>query len=141
MSWIFDDPLRTVMAGSALLGIVAGALGCFAVLKRQSLLGDALAHAALPGVCLAFMAGTALGFDAKHPMLLLGGALATAWIGTLLILAITSTTRPARGAGAGRNSPARPSSSPPRRMRSPPSVRSPASCSPRLRCWPGLGFR
>jgi manganese/zinc/iron transport system permease protein len=96
-----SGPLVTVMGGAALLGIVAGALGSFAVLKRQSLLGDALAHAALPGVCLAFIAGGRLGVDPKHPLLLLGGALATAWLGTLLILAITRTTRLKQDAAIG----------------------------------------
>jgi manganese/zinc/iron transport system permease protein len=37
------------------LGIVSGALGAFAVLRRQSLLGDAMSHAALPGIVLAFL--------------------------------------------------------------------------------------
>jgi manganese/zinc/iron transport system permease protein len=90
---VLDTTLLTVMAGSALLGVASGALGCFAVLKRQSLVGDALAHAALPGVCLAFLAGTALGWEARHPLLLLGGALVTSWLGTLAIFAITRTTR------------------------------------------------
>ena len=98
---MFDATLLTVMAGAALLGVVAGALGCFAVLKRQSLLGDALAHAALPGVCLAFLFGSDLGFDPKHPRRLLSGALATAWIGTLLILGITRTTRLKQDAALG----------------------------------------
>ena len=52
---IFDYTLRNVALGSALLGIVSGVLGCFAVLRRQGLLGDTLAHAALPGICLAFL--------------------------------------------------------------------------------------
>jgi manganese/zinc/iron transport system permease protein len=51
----FDHTLRTVTLGGALLGLVTGALGSFAVLRRQSLLGDALSHAALPGVALAFL--------------------------------------------------------------------------------------
>ena len=58
-----DPTLLTVLAGAAILGLVAGSLGCFAVLKRRSLLGDALAHAALPGVCFAYMFGRAFGLD------------------------------------------------------------------------------
>ena len=50
-----DYTLRTVALGSAALGITSGALGTFAVLRRQSLLGDAISHAALPGVALAFL--------------------------------------------------------------------------------------
>ncbi len=51
--------VQVVLAGAAILGAIGGMLGAFAVLRRQSLLGDALAHAALPGVCLGFLvAGT-----------------------------------------------------------------------------------
>ncbi|MFQ5436316.1 MAG: metal ABC transporter permease, partial [Anaerolineae bacterium] len=50
-----DYTLRTVALGAATLGVTSGALGSFAVLRRQSLLGDAMSHAALPGVCLAFL--------------------------------------------------------------------------------------
>ena len=51
--------VRTVLMGAAMLGAISGMLGAFAVLRRQSLLGDALSHAALPGVCLGFIiAGT-----------------------------------------------------------------------------------
>ncbi|MHC4817923.1 MAG: metal ABC transporter permease, partial [Planctomycetota bacterium] len=98
---MFDATLITVMAGASLLGVVAGALGCFAVLKRQSLLGDALAHAALPGVCLAYLFGGVIGVDPKNPLLLLGGALVTAWIGTLIILSVTRTTRIRQDAALG----------------------------------------
>jgi manganese/zinc/iron transport system permease protein len=98
---VFDATLITVMAGASLLGVVSGALGCFAVLKRQSLLGDALAHAALPGVCLAYLFGGVVGVDPKHPLLLLGGALATAWIGTLILLSVTRTTRIRQDAALG----------------------------------------
>jgi manganese/zinc/iron transport system permease protein len=98
---VFDATLITVMAGASLLGVVSGALGCFAVLKRQSLLGDALAHAALPGVCLAYLFGGVVGVDPKHPLLLLGGALATAWVGTLILLSVTRTTRIRQDAALG----------------------------------------
>jgi manganese/zinc/iron transport system permease protein len=52
---LFDYTLRTVALGSAVLGVVSGALGVFAVLRRQSLVGDAMSHAALPGIALAFL--------------------------------------------------------------------------------------
>ena len=44
-----------VMIGTALLGGMSGVVGSFAVLRGRSLVGDMLAHAALPGVCLAFL--------------------------------------------------------------------------------------
>ena len=73
---IFDYTLRNVALGSALLGIVSGVLGSYAVLRRQGLLGDALAHAALPGICIAFL----LTGSREQIVLLLGAGIA-GWIG------------------------------------------------------------
>lgn len=39
---------------SALVGATCGLLGCFVVLRRMALIGDALSHAVLPGVAVAF---------------------------------------------------------------------------------------
>src|SRR5262245_55114767 len=44
-----------VLLGVGILGAAAGMVGAFAVLRRKALTGDALAHAALPGLCLAFL--------------------------------------------------------------------------------------
>ncbi|CAN5533465.1 transition metal ABC transporter permease subunit TroC [soil metagenome] len=85
---IFDYTLRNVALGSALLGIVGGVLCSFAVLRRQGLLGDALAHTALPGICLAFML-TGL----RTPLVLMAGAAITGWIGTLIIIKVVQDTR------------------------------------------------
>src|SRR3712207_9428869 len=85
---IFDYTLRNVALGSAILGVVSGILGCFAVLRRQALLGDTLSHAALPGICLAFMATG----SKDLPVLLLGAGLA-GWLGTWSILRIVQDTR------------------------------------------------
>ncbi len=52
----FDNStLVRIVIGTALLGMVSGALGCFAFLRRQSLLGDGISHAALPGIAIAFL--------------------------------------------------------------------------------------
>src|SRR3990170_4393538 len=85
---IFDYTLRNVALGSALLGIVGGVLGTFAVLRRQGLLGDALAHAALPGIALAFMLT-----GSKASLVLMLGAAISGWLGTLLIIRIVQDTR------------------------------------------------
>ncbi|MCO5177269.1 MAG: metal ABC transporter permease [Thermomicrobiales bacterium] len=85
---VFDYTLRNVALGSAILGIVGGVLGSFALLRRQGLVGDALAHAALPGICLAFMLT-----GARTPLVLMLGAAISGWIGTLLILRIVRDTR------------------------------------------------
>lgn len=85
---LFDYTVRNVALGSAILGVVGGALGSFAVLRRQGLLGDALAHATLPGVCVAFILA-----GAKVPAVLLLGGAVTATLGALLIVAVVEGTR------------------------------------------------
>jgi manganese/zinc/iron transport system permease protein len=84
----FDYTLRTVALGSATLGIVSGALGAFAVLRRQALLGDAISHAALPGVVIAFLLTRS-----KEPLVMILGAIAAGWLGTLWMLSIVKTSR------------------------------------------------
>jgi manganese/zinc/iron transport system permease protein len=83
-----DYTLRTVALGAAVLGVVSGALGSYAVLRRQSLLGDAMSHAALPGVVIAFIL-TGL----KTPLVLILGAAVAGWLGALLVMLVTSETR------------------------------------------------
>ena len=80
--------LRTVAMGSAILGLVSGALGTYAVLRKQSLLGDAISHAALPGIALAFLLT-----GSKAPLVLILGAAVAGWIGTLFVMAIVNATR------------------------------------------------
>ncbi|CAG7647149.1 metal ABC transporter permease [Paenibacillus allorhizosphaerae] len=55
MDLFLDPNTQWILLGSVLLGLSSGVLGSFAYLRKQSLMGDALAHAALPGVCIAFM--------------------------------------------------------------------------------------
>ena len=84
----FDFTLRNVMLGAALLGLSSGVLGSFALLRQQSLLGDALSHAALPGVCLGFLvAGT------REPLPIFLGALASGALAAGLTLLLTSRSR------------------------------------------------
>jgi manganese/zinc/iron transport system permease protein len=83
-----DHTIRTVALGGALLGIVGGVLGAFAVLRRQSLLGDTLSHAALPGICLGFLAA-----GARQLEWLLAGAFLTGAAAALLVLLITARSR------------------------------------------------
>ncbi len=86
--FFFDYTLRTVAAGAATLGLMSGALGSFAVLRRQSLLGDAVAHAALPGIALAFLIT-----GSRETWALTIGAAILGWVGALLVIAIRRTTR------------------------------------------------
>jgi manganese/zinc/iron transport system permease protein len=83
-----DYTLMIVAIGAALLGAVSGSLGTYAVLRRQSLLGDAISHAALPGVAIAFLLT-----GSKTPLILVLGAAIAGWLGTLLILSIVRLTR------------------------------------------------
>lgn len=83
-----DYTLRTVALGSAAIGVTSGALGTFAVLRRQSLLGDAISHAALPGVALAFLLT-----GSKAPLTLVIGAALAGFIGTLVVIGVVRTTR------------------------------------------------
>ncbi|MEL7422289.1 MAG: iron chelate uptake ABC transporter family permease subunit [Bacteroidota bacterium] len=46
--------VRALLA-SSMVGVMCGILGCFIVLRNMSLVGDALAHAILPGVVVAFL--------------------------------------------------------------------------------------
>jgi manganese/zinc/iron transport system permease protein len=82
-----DPALQTVMLGTAALGCVSGCLGTFAVLRRQSLLGDAVSHAALPGVVLAFL------LFGKWQLLLLVGAAASGLLAMMFVTGITRFSR------------------------------------------------
>ncbi|RKU15604.1 zinc transporter [Candidatus Poribacteria bacterium] len=84
----FDYTLMIVTSGAALLGTVSGALGTYAVLRRQSLLGDVISHAALPGIAIAFLLT-----GSKTPLLLVLGAAIAGWLGALIILSIVRLTR------------------------------------------------
>jgi manganese/zinc/iron transport system permease protein len=76
-----------VMVGSSLVGCVSGALGSFAVLRKQSLLGDAISHAALPGIAIAFLITMT-----KNPLILMSGAMIAGWVSTMLVMAIVKQT-------------------------------------------------
>lgn len=83
-----DYTFQTVALGSAILGLLSGILGSFAVLRKQSLLGDGVSHAALPGVILAFVLT-----GSKNTEVLLLGALVSGLIATLFIISIVKHTR------------------------------------------------
>lgn len=91
-----DYTVQNVILASVFLGLITGVLGCFAVLRQQSLLGDTLAHAALPGVCIGFLlAGT------RDLAAITAGALATAVAAALLMVFLTRATRIKTDAGLG----------------------------------------
>jgi manganese/zinc/iron transport system permease protein len=83
-----DFTLRTVALGAALLGVVSGCLSVFAVLRRQSLLGDTLSHAALPGVCLGFLLA-----GGRQLVPIMVGALLAGIAAALLVLLLVQRSR------------------------------------------------
>lgn len=85
---VFDYTLRTVALGAMVLGIVAGALGSFAVLRRQSLVGDAMSHAALPGIAFAYLIT-----GSRDSLTLLLGAALAGWLATLAMIGIVRSSR------------------------------------------------
>ncbi len=88
MELFTDYTLRTVTIGAMLLGAISGFLGCFAVLRRQALLGDAMSHAALPGIALAFLIT-----GQRDPFILFVGAASAALLAALWLLVVVRTTR------------------------------------------------
>jgi manganese/zinc/iron transport system permease protein len=85
----FADPnIRFVVIGSVLLTASSAIVGTFTFLHKKSLVGDAIAHAVLPGICLGFiLSGT------KNPAYLIAGAFVTGWISLIGVEYITRHTR------------------------------------------------
>ena len=84
---------RVVVLGVTALGMSGGVVGSFMLLRRRALLGDALSHATLPGIVLAFLVASAMGYGAKSYGVLLVGAMCS---GVLGILAVHWLTRAGR---------------------------------------------
>lgn len=80
--------LFMVIAGTTILGITCGLLGTFGLLKGHSLFGDAISHAALPGVACAFLLT-----HSKKPAILMAGGAITGALATLCLLVAQRFTR------------------------------------------------
>ncbi|MEZ5008182.1 MAG: iron chelate uptake ABC transporter family permease subunit [Chitinophagales bacterium] len=85
----FDDPgTQIVTIGTVILGAVASIIGCFTFLQKRALIGDAISHSVLPGICLAFiLSGT------KNPYYMLIGAFISGWLSVILSDWITRTSK------------------------------------------------
>ncbi len=90
-----------VAIGAGLLGFAAGAAGTFPFLRKRALISDAVAHATLPGVGLAFIVMVGFGADGRSLIGLIAGSAVTAWIGLLLIEWIVRRTRLSEDAAIG----------------------------------------
>lgn len=82
-----------VAVGAALLGVAAGFVGTFLFLRQRALLSDAVSHATLPGIGLAFIAVTALGGDGRSLAGLLAGSALSAGLGLLAVHWVATRTR------------------------------------------------
>ncbi|HBQ44174.1 MAG TPA: zinc ABC transporter permease [Thiomicrospira sp.] len=79
--WKFNDINAVwVLIGTVLLGISASVIGSFVFLRKRALMGDALAHAALPGVMIAFIL-----FQANDPFIMFLGAVFSSFMGLFLM--------------------------------------------------------
>lgn len=90
-----------VAVGATLLGFAAGAAGTFLFLRKRALVSDAVAHATLPGVGLAFIVMVALGGDGRNLLGLLAGSAVTAGLGLLAVEWMTRRTRLSEDAAIG----------------------------------------
>jgi manganese/zinc/iron transport system permease protein len=82
-----------VLLGVSLLGIAAGVVGTFAMLRKRALMSDTLSHASLPGIATAFLAAVALGASGRSLWLLLAGAAVSGILGVLTVQFIVRNTR------------------------------------------------
>jgi len=82
-----------VVASASLLGVAAGLVGAFALLRKRALMGDALAHATLPGIAAAFIAAALLGGHGRRLEVLLLGAATSGVLGVLCVQLIVRHTR------------------------------------------------
>ncbi|OSQ28796.1 metal ABC transporter permease [Thalassospira sp. MCCC 1A03138] len=90
-----------VAVGAGLLGLAGGGAGAFIFLRKRALVSDAISHATLPGVGIAFMLMVALGGDGRWlPGLIIGSAISSG-IGLLMVEWITRQTRLTEDAAIG----------------------------------------
>lgn len=83
-----NHTLLLVLQGAILLGITSGMLGTFALLRQQSLLGDAISHAALPGIVVMFLCT-----HSANPWILLCGGAIAGFVGVLCMHYISVHTK------------------------------------------------
>lgn len=90
-----------VTLGAMALGVAAGVTGTFLFLRKRALVSDAISHATLPGVGLAFIIMVAFGGEGRSLVGLLIGSALSAGFGLLCIGWLTRYTRLAEDAAIG----------------------------------------
>ncbi|HSZ72170.1 MAG TPA: iron chelate uptake ABC transporter family permease subunit [Cytophagaceae bacterium] len=81
---LYNPNVLYVILGCLLMSVSASTVGTFTFLRKKSLIGDAVAHAILPGICLAFLLN-----GTKNPLYLIPGAFLTGWLSILIVDFIT----------------------------------------------------
>ncbi|SFT52305.1 manganese/zinc/iron transport system permease protein [Lishizhenia tianjinensis] len=85
----FTNPtVRTVVLGTVLIAVCSSIVGTYTYLRKRSLVGDVVAHAIFPGICLGFVLS-----GSKNPIFLMLGAIAAGWIALVLMDAIVAKTK------------------------------------------------
>lgn len=90
-----------VILGTSMLGLAAGVVGAFALLRRRAMMADALTHATLPGVAIAFLLAASLGMEGRSLPILLLGAAASGVLGLLAVQGVVRATRLTEDAAIG----------------------------------------
>lgn len=88
-----DYNTRVVIIGTTLLGLAAGLVGTFLILRKRALLSDTLSHATLPGIALTFIVITYLGGEGKNLIALIIGAALFSVLGTVSVILIQKYSR------------------------------------------------
>src|SRR5690554_5361025 len=93
----FSDPnVRYVVLGNVLLASSAAMVGAFILLQKKALIGDAVSHAVLPGICAAFLFS-----GSKHIGFMLVGAFITGWLALVAIDYIVAKSKIKKDAAIG----------------------------------------
>ncbi|MEC3881261.1 metal ABC transporter permease [Parapedobacter sp. 10938] len=93
----FSDPnVRYVVLGNVLLASSAAMVGAFILLQKKALIGDAVSHAVLPGICAAFLFS-----GSKNIGFMLAGAFITGWLALVAIDYIVAKSKIKKDAAIG----------------------------------------
>jgi manganese/zinc/iron transport system permease protein len=85
---MFDYNTQLVILCAGLLGVIAGMVGVYLILRKRSLIGDTICHATLPGLAISFLTNVALGGDGKNLFWLLAGAGLSGAAGSIAVIGL-----------------------------------------------------
>jgi len=85
---MFDYNTQLVIFCAGLLGVISGMVGVYLILRKRSLIGDAICHAALPGLAISFLVQVSMGGEGKNLFGLLLGAALSGAAGSLSVIGL-----------------------------------------------------